>query len=286
LNNDLSFFHHNYTEIIAKPDLEGYVSAGMIKKLFPISVNFANSLSESTNRVIIEIDDVPLDSIHNNLIIDHRLCDEYISVMGNFIICDRKLLNSPHVISEYFDIPIDDLLLDLIFSIETSAVLEDEIEELARTYLINHRLINTSKIIDLASKGDWIQLIKLIENMERKEKEKNIEPSSGVEINKVNEETTIVGYEYYSRDGYYRARYVSKILQLKGNNIFLVEMFEGKVFQGYIIGLTKSLIKKIFKKIKNFKIKFEDITNDVIFFRIYTQVTIKELLDTLAINLL
>jgi len=253
----------------------------MLNQVLSLPVDFKDAImGEEKNKIIIELDAIPFDFLHNNLIIDHRMCEEYSGVMGNIVICDNKFINSAHLISEFFDIDVDDTIIDLIFSIETSAILDEEIEKLACSYLINYDTLSLESILEVTEKGEWNRLLNLLKN--GKKTKDILSDSPYLEISKIKDDIVLIGYDYFKIDGYNQSRFASKHFQEKGFKVILVEKFNEIVFQGYMIDLNKSAVKKISKRTKRLKIKFEKAADNVFFFRTSGSLTLKEFEHSLS----
>jgi len=112
-----------YRKIIAFKSWDGVISAGLFLRLFSLPVKFKKIIHFSRESIIIGVLFYIDADILGSLIIDRFDCKKPVIAnirLGNLIICEERYPSLTELISDVFNLEIDDELLNLVNKIEKS----------------------------------------------------------------------------------------------------------------------------------------------------------------------
>ena len=243
-----------YDTIFAHRDLDGAFAAGLLLRIFPISLRFVRELSDASYAIIVEVPLAEGGEIENCLIIDHHNCSDLSSLSGNIVICNEEYLSVSSLITDIFDLEADDDILDIIDAIDSGEILGNErAMKIFLTYLINTDKISLEKLAFFVRDKKWGDFLKYFEKMydpqraneliqmAQEKKKDSIILAKRVAIIRYNPEDSIDSEI---------TKLASIYLQEEGYIVISVAVKDDIVFFGKIATKSNTNLSKIYKKLR------------------------------------
>ena len=240
--------------IITHRDMDGAVAAGLLSRIFQINVVFQKEVSEAKSYIIVETPLIYEGEIRDCLIIDHHMCHELSSLIGNFIICDESYPSVTQLVVDFFDLDIDEDLLRIINNIDEGNIFGDEeTEKFYLAYASNYSNFSFNKIVEMVRTKNYDSIFQYLENLYDEEKVREV--LANAEQKKLSAvslgaNVKLLTYDYNQDLDYVATRLASIMLQDDGFTVIVIAVKDGFVLYGLIGNKSGQNLKPIFKKLK------------------------------------